>query len=246
LRSARKFLYLMPAIGLNGSMMSRNWSIASLVRQLIELDSSLQDSLARGYANLSALARILKPTIEKTSGRRVEIETIVTALKRLRGGYPSNPKPVADILARSTVSVRTDISKLSLKRTLSAKMLTRNVMTQYKRRLLQVLEGVSVIVILHERAIHDRVKQLFPRQQILDEKLDLAALFIKSPEEISITPGCVTAILQQLSRRGINVEEVLSCHTDTVLVVAVEDGGRAFDALGGLINSCRRLTGLSH
>jgi acetolactate synthase small subunit len=43
------------------------------------------------------------------------------------------------------------------------------------------------------------------------------------------------------SRRGINVEEVLSCHTDTTIVVAVEDGGRAFDALSQLINNCRRL-----
>ena len=216
------------------------------MRQVVDLDNTLQDSLARGYANLSALARSLRPTVENTLGRKVDVDTIITALKRMKGRYTSNPKAVADVLAKSIITVRTDISKLSLRRTVSAKMLTRTVMSQYKRRLLQVLEGVSVIVIIHERAIHERVKQLFPRQYVVAEKPDLAALFIKSPIEITTTPGCVTAILQQLSRRGINVEEILSCHTDTILVVAIEDGGRAFDVISQLINSCRRLTGSSH
>jgi aspartokinase len=221
--------------------MYRNWSIASTVRQVIELDSSYQDSLAEGYANLSALARIVKPTVENALGKKVDVETITTALKRMREKITSTPKPVASVLAKSMITMRTDISKLSLKRTSSTKTLTRIIMAKYKRRLLQVLEGVSVIVIIHERTIHDKLKQLFPRKYVVADKLDLAALFIKSPEEITTTPGCVTAILQQLSRRGINVEEVLSCHTDTTIVVAVEDGGRAFDALSQLINNCRRL-----
>lgn len=222
--------------------MYRSRSIAAAVRQLIDLDSALQDGIARGYANLSAIARMIKPRIEETLGRRVDAETITTALKRLRGRYAAQPLSVARVLAGSTITVRTDVSKLSLRRTPQSRVQTRMIVARHRRRLLQVLEGLSVIVIIHEKAIHERVKQGVPRQHVIAEETDLAALFIKSPEEITKTPGCVTAMLQQLSRRGINIEEVLSCHTDTVLVVGIEDGGRAFDALSELINTCRRLT----
>jgi len=222
--------------------MYRSRSIAAAVRQVLDLDSSLQDSVARGYANLSAIARMIKPSIEEMVGRKVDAETITTSLKRLRGRYTVHPPSVARVLAGSLITVRTDLSKLSIRRTLSARMLTRMMMARYRRRLLQVLEGSSVIVLIHERAIHEKLKRGFPRQHITAEETDLAALFIKSPEEITKTPGCVTAMLQQLSRRGINIEEVLSCHTDTILVVGIEEGGRAFDALSELINTCRRLT----
>ena len=42
-----------------------NQSVARITRNLIESDLGIQDSIARGYANISGIARLLKPKIEK-------------------------------------------------------------------------------------------------------------------------------------------------------------------------------------
>ncbi|HID05503.1 MAG TPA: ACT domain-containing protein [Aigarchaeota archaeon] len=181
----------------------------------------------------------MKPRVEALVGDDVELETIVTSLKRLRGRYNITPAPVAKIISQSTVNLRTDLSKLSLKRNANTRTAVRLLMSRYRGRFLQVLEGVSSMTIIYENKLHERIKRSFQRSQIVAEETNLAALTIISPKEISTTPGCINAILQRLARRGINVEEVVSCYTDTILVIKLIDCGKAFDAINELIIECR-------
>ncbi|PSN93878.1 hypothetical protein B9Q09_05085, partial [Candidatus Marsarchaeota G2 archaeon ECH_B_SAG-C16] len=47
--------------------------------------------------------------------------------------------------------------------------------------------------------------------------------------------GALLPFYSQLSRRGINIDNTVSCYTDTVIVVKMQDAGRAFEALNELI-----------
>jgi hypothetical protein len=60
-------------------------AIIAAVRDEIDYDLSLQDALARDYANISAVSRMLQPRISEKLGKEVNIESVVTSLKRLRG-----------------------------------------------------------------------------------------------------------------------------------------------------------------
>jgi predicted amino acid-binding ACT domain protein len=60
------------------------------------------------------------------------------------------------------------------------------------------------------------------------------------PEEIITTPGCVSAFYNQLSRRRVNVEDTVSCYTDTIMVVDMKDASRAFEALTELVGEEQR------
>jgi len=221
--------------------MYRNRSIAEAVRRTLDLDGSFQDGLERGYANLSALARLMRPKVEKFVGSRVKLDTIITSLKRMRGSYRQRPSRVAEVIARSRVSLRTDVSRLSLKRSTVTLKAVRLVMSRYQRIFLQVLEGPSAVTLIYDNRIHGRVRRLFQSSDILAEDSDLAAITLISPQLISATPGCVAVMLQQMSRRGLNVEEVLSCYTDTLIVVRLVDAGKAFDALSELLTVSRQL-----
>ena len=57
------------------------------MREEIDYDLSLQDALARDYANMSAVSRMMQPRISEKLGREVNVESIITSLKRLRGVY---------------------------------------------------------------------------------------------------------------------------------------------------------------
>ena len=59
--------------------------IIAAVRDEIDYDLSLQDALARDYANISAVSRMMQPRISEKLGREVNIESIITSLKRLTG-----------------------------------------------------------------------------------------------------------------------------------------------------------------
>ena len=80
---------------------------------------------------------------------------------------------------------------------------------------------------------------MFTCQDILEVESDLAAIIVHSPEGIIKTPGCAIAFYNQLAARHINIEDTVSCYTDTIVLVKMSDVGKAFNALTDLISSIR-------
>lgn len=221
-------------------------SITNAVKEVVNNDLSFQDSLQRDYCNISALARIIKPQIDQMLGKNTSVESIVTALKRSRRDYDVPERPIASILAGSTVSVKTDVAKLSAaksKRNIEkiAKSLTQNV-----DNYISVSESIMSITLIFDDALLDDVKAMFGQHDILEVEDDLAAIIVHSPEEIIKTPGCAIAFYNQLARRHINIEDTVSVYTDTIMLVRMDQVGKAFNALTDLISGSRKLSRKKH
>jgi aspartokinase len=215
-------------------------SITSIVNDIIATDLSYQDSLQNDYCNFSGLARVIKPEIERLLGSRANMESVVTAIKRARRFYHIRDKLISSILLGSTISVKTDVAKISTvksKRTVEkvAKALTKNV-----NSFISVSESISSITLVFDDNLLSSVRDLFASYDILEIDEDLAAIIVHSPEQIIKTPGCAIAFYNQISRRHINIEDTVSCHTDTIMIVKMNDVGRAFDAITKLISQVRR------
>src|SRR5437870_13676181 len=222
-------------------MLVNEKSITNTVKEIINNDLSFQDSLQRDYCNISALARIIKPQIDHILNRHINIESIITALKRSRNIYEIPERSSASILASSTLSVKTDVAKLSAskrKRTIEkvAKALTQSI-----DNFISVSESIFSITLVFDNVLLDEVKAMFAHYDILEIEDDLAAIIIHSPEEIIKTPGCAIAFYNQLARRHINIEDTVSCYTDTIVLVRMSDVGKAFNALTELISNSRKL-----
>jgi len=221
-------------------------SITNAAKEVVNNDLSFQDSLQRDYCNISALARIIKPQIDQMLGKNTSVESIVTALKRSRRDYDVPERPIAAILAGSTVSVKTDVAKLSAaksKRNIEkiAKSLTQNV-----DKYISVSESIMSITLIFDDALLDDVKAMFGQHDILEVEEDLAAIMVHSPEEIIKTPGCAIAFYNQLARRHINIEDTVSVYTDTIMLVRMDQVGKAFNALTDLISGSRKLPKKKH
>lgn len=227
-------------------MLVNEKSITNAAKEVVSNDLSFQDSLQRDYCNISALARIVKPQIDQMLGKNTSVESIVTALKRSRRDYDVPEKPIASILAGSTVSVKTDVAKLSAaksKKTIEkvAKSLTQNVDSY-----ISVSESIMSITLVFDDVVLDDVKSLFGQGEILEAEDDLAAIIVHSPEEIIKTPGCAIAFYNQLARRHINIEDTVSCYTDTIMLVRMDQVGKAFNALTDLISNSRKMPRKKH
>ena len=99
---------------------------------------------------------------------------------------------------------------------------------------IQVSESLSSITLIFDQRLHRMVRRAIGGE-VLDEGDECAAITVQSPPGIIRTPGCVSAFYDQLSRKKVNVEDTVSCFTDTIMVVSMKDASRAFEALTELI-----------
>ncbi len=214
-------------------------SLSKTVQFLIENDPTLQDALEKGYGNYSAIARMLKPKVEEMLGREVTIEGLITSVKRAKVRY----KPTTDylgIIAGSFINLRTDVAKISLEKTRRNLERARRISADFPEEFFQVLEGATTLTLITDQRIFQKVRSLFKGEEILDERQNLAAIIVQSPRGIVETPGCIAAFYNPISRGQINIEETISCFTETIIVLRMEDAAKAFSLLTDLITNARR------
>jgi aspartokinase len=218
-------------------------SVTRAVRDEVGSDLSIQDAIARDYVNLSALARLLVPKVAARTGRKVKDVKevgISTALKRLKSSYSPGSIKVSKVIAKSVVNVRTHVSRLSVEKTRRSLQTVSTLLSDYNEDFIQVSESLSSITLIFDQRLHGRVKRALAGAELLQEGEEGAAITVHSPREIITTPGCISSFYNQLSRRRVNVEDTVSCYTDTIMVVDMKDASRAFEAMTELIGEEQR------
>jgi hypothetical protein len=215
-------------------------SISRTVKHVIDDDLSLQDALTRKYANYTAIARMIKPKVEKDIGRKVNFESLVTSVKRVKPRIElAHARGIENVLARSVVNVRTDVAKLSVEKSKRSMEAARNLMASYQEEFLQVSESNSAITMVFDQKLLANIHKRFNDDDVLDEQSDLAAIIVHSPVEIVRTAGVVLAIYAKIAENHVNIEDTVSCFTDTIVIVRMDEVTRTFSALTDLISESR-------
>lgn len=218
-------------------------SVNRAVKEEVESDFSMQDAIARDYANVSALARMLIPKVARRTGTRIKDVNevgVASALKRLRDEYSAVSPKVGKVIAGSVVNLRTHVSRLSVEKTRRTLETVSSLLSTFQEDFIQVSESLSSITLIFDQKLHGRVKRTLSGAELLEEGEECAAITVHSPKEIITTPGCVSSFYDQLSRKHVNIEDTVSCYTDTIMVINMKDAGRAFEALAELIEEERR------
>ena len=218
-------------------------SLAKAVQYLIENDPPIQDAIERGYANFSAIARLLKPKAEELLGRKVTLEGMITSVKRARTKYRPSRKQLR-VIAESVITIRTNLAKISLEKTRRNLERARLISAEFPEAFFQILEGTSTLTLITDERIFSRVRLKFEDAEILDERRNLAAVMVQSPKDIVDTPGCIMMFYNAISRRQINIEETISCYTETIIVLRTEDSVKVYSILADLISDARRSLGI--
>jgi len=217
-------------------------SISKTVQNLIDEDLSLQDALQRDYGNYSAIARMLMPKVKEAVNSDVNLESVITSVKRAKANYTILQGKITRVVAGSVLNIRTDMAKVSVDKTKKNLEKIRKSLASFSGEFLQVIEGNSVVTLISDLNSFNKISSIFTKKDVIDQKQNLATIIIRSPDEIIDTPGCVQAFYNAVSRRHINIEETMSCYTETIIVLAMEDVSKAFAALTDLITEARRKT----
>ena len=221
-------------------------SLIGAVRDEVNFDFSFQDAIARDYANLSGLARVIRPRVAARMGKKVKDvneEGIISSLKRIRDDYAPGSSQVASVVGNSVVNVRTGVSRLSVEKTRKTLQTVSTLLSSYQEDFMQVSESLSSITLIFDERLHKEVRKALATAELLDEGEERAAITVHSPKEIITTTGCISSFYDQLSRKHVNIEDTVSCYTDTMMVVTMKDAGKAFEALTELIDEEKRKLG---
>ena len=210
-----------------------------MVKGVIENDLSLQDALSRKYGNYTAIARLIKPKVEKDLGRKVNFDSLITSVKRIKPRFQPAEGGIEGVLSRSVVNVRTDVAKLNLEKSKRALDAARNILATYQEEFLQFSESYSAITLIFDQKLLEEIHKKFNDDDVLDEQSDLAAIIVHSPKEIVRTPGVVLTVYTKIAENHVNIEDTVSCFTDTIVVIRMDDVARTFSSLTDLITECR-------
>lgn len=217
-------------------------SISKMVQTLIDEDLSIQDALQRDYANYSAIARMLIPKIKETENQDVNLESVITSVKRAKTNYTILQGKIIKVVAESDLNIRTDMAKVSVEKTKQTQEKIRKTLGTFSGDFLQVIEGNTIITIISDLNSFEKISSIFSKKEVIDQKQNLATIIIRSPDQINSTPGCVQAFYNAISRRHINIEETMSCYTETIIILAMENVSKAFAALTDIITQARTKT----
>jgi hypothetical protein len=210
-------------------------TIADELKLEIQKQPFLEEALKRGIINYSALARELKPKLEKALFKDLSESAVMMALKRLVPELCSTVPAFSPVLKKmSNLSVRSDLveftfekSKTTLKRIGTLLQKTRKDPVNY----FTFTHGTHEITMIVSESLEAEVEAIFKGEVLVSKLVNLAAISVNLPEESVVTPGIHYSILKQLSWNKINIVEVVSTYTEFIIILELKNVDNAFSIL---------------
>ena len=208
-------------------------TIPNAVEEVIKKKAFLEGALVEGIINLSALARKLKPDIDKKVGREVNESAVIMALNRLvpRLGLMSQMKfkkvveNIGDIIVRSDLADYAFANSSTLYEK-QAELLRR--VSAMKDVFCTFSQGIYETTFVVSSIITPLVDEIFFQEHQLSKTDNLSSITVKLPAENTLCPGVYYYIFKELAWDNINVTEVISTTNEFTVVVGDEDIHRAF------------------
>ncbi|MCE4610593.1 MAG: ACT domain-containing protein [Desulfurococcales archaeon] len=217
-------------------------SVAEAVRRILESEPCFRECLARRVANYSAMARHIKPWVETLVGAPVSEHAVKMALVRFEPSDYERVAPrrrVLEVLAKSSVELRSGIGVVTAYSKALPRILEASRRLAGESRIFLLLSALTTFtVILDEDHADSLVEEL--GDYVISVYRRQAAVILVSPPEIISTPGVIAYITGLLAREGVNITQIESIHTDTILVVREDQAMKALETLHRAIRVARQ------
>lgn len=207
-------------------------SVGDVINEIIRNYPLLEEGLSKGIINLSALARELKPNIEKRLLKLVKEGAIVMALKRAKEKLTREKKKkflnILDLTVRSNLSILTFANSNTLLGKI--KNLQQN-KSQKKELVFIISENIRETTFLVSSVLMNLIKKTLKDERPIIELSNLSAITLRLAKETVLKPGIYYQILKMLTWENINIVEIFSTYTELTIVIDDKDVTKAFSVL---------------
>ena len=211
-------------------------TIPNAVEEVIKKKPFLEGALVEGLINLSALARQLKPEIEKKVGKEVNDSAVIMALNRLvprlelmsAMKFKKVVENIGDIIVRSNLADYAFVNSPTLYEK-QAQLLGR--VRSMKDVFCTFSQGIYETTLVVSSSMTGMVDEIFAEETNIAKTVDLSSITVKLPVENTICPGVYYYIFKELAWDNINITEVISTTNEFNVVIRDNDIHRSFTIL---------------
>ena len=211
-------------------------SIAERTRAYIDTHPSVKDCVAKDLINYSSLARQIMRELDIKNE-----EAVMIACRRysVKLGSKDHEREILSILKDSRLEMKTKICIVTAKNDWAVLHQMDRLFKDFlnDKSIMQVIQSTSAITIIADEKLKDKVTDSVGKFNVLNIRDGLVEIAVKSPESIVATSGVFSYLVDNLSESGVNIEEAVSCHTDTIFIVSEDDMITAYSVLSGCIQS---------
>jgi hypothetical protein len=212
-------------------------NISEATRRALSKFPYLEDYMSQGMINHRALARAILPEIKKELERDVNLQSIVTAVRR----YPVSRRrkgggEIQKILSQSSVILKYDVGAITIQ---LGKGLEKSLgeLRKVNEKFI-VIQGIETLTVIGDERILSTF-DVIVKDSILDRNQGLASVVIISPKVIAETCGVIAYLASSLALDEINVVEMMSSYNETVFIVEEEDALKTIGKVRGEIKRAR-------
>lgn len=210
-------------------------TVTVAVTELVKQSPLLEEGLSRNLMNISAVARDIKPRIEKRVLKDVTEGAIVMSLQRLSAKLASQDRTYKVFKGVPDMVIRSNLFELTLNNSPSLLDKQQQLLTlaaSYRNKyFLTITSGVFETTIIASDALREKINIVLENETILSEIPNLSSVTIRLNENILAIPGSYAQILKLIAWEGINIIEVVSTYQELTVVLKQDEADRAFSAL---------------
>ena len=216
-------------------------SLAERTRAYIDAHPSVKDCIAKGLINYSSLARMIMKDMDVDNE-----EAVMIACRRYAGKLNTTSDhelSILKILKDSRLEMRTKTCIVTAKNDWTVLHKMDNLFKDLwnENSIMQCVQSASAVTIIADSMLKERIVDTVGRFNIIKIRENLVEIAVKSPEKIVDTSGVIAYLITNLSDAGINIEETVSCHTDTIFIVGEKDMINAYSVLTKCIQSAESI-----
>jgi hypothetical protein len=214
-------------------------TISSVVEQYIKSKPFLLNSLSQGIINLTSLARVMMPYLEKELGKDVKQGAVVMSLKRLSEelDFKINHKISRVFKNTGEITVRSSLTDYAF-------VISETLLDNQARLLSEINKeadvfytssrGVNESNIIISTSMSYLVADLLKMEKITHKIENLSSITVKLPQENISVPGVYYYIFQRLAWEGIIIHEVISTTNEFTIIVSDSQIDIAFKVIKDL------------
>ncbi|AEM38620.1 aspartokinase domain-containing protein [Pyrolobus fumarii 1A] len=208
------------------------------------IDPCVARCVLQGVVNYSAAARLVA-SIAGRMGVRVPSDSAVKMrLIRWRNSssdicYGLTCEQLLRVLAGTRAELREGVVVFTIPKSAFTRIEPLISRLLVEARLFHVLQGVASFTIIVDEEHAGDIRGA--ASEILEELSGQTAIVLVSPPEILTTPGFIAYIATLLAVNGVNITQVVSCYTDTLLILPSHVAPQAYQLIHRAIEVARKL-----
>ncbi|MDP3764957.1 MAG: hypothetical protein Q8R04_00440 [Nanoarchaeota archaeon] len=194
---------------------------------------SIKECLKKGIINYSALSRLISKElqIEKKTSKEAILIAAIRYRDKLKQKTISAENDILSLLKSSNIEIKNNIVIFTLEKTMYPDSLIEIEKSIKKDRCLFFsIEGTKTITLILQKNNAGLIIKKF-KNNIISKKENLSLITITTSPKIGQTPGVINYLSGLFFEKGVNVDELISCYDDTLIVIDSKDVAKVMEFL---------------